>query len=64
MAAPGARAPRLTRAPALGATVVTKVLFEELGPDTTGRFFKEVSAPGTPIEASESREEPWFAAPR
>mmetsp|Transcript_20286 Transcript_20286/g.62503 ORF Transcript_20286/g.62503 Transcript_20286/m.62503 type:complete len:297 (+) Transcript_20286:285-1175(+) len=45
---------------ALGATVIIKLLLGELAPDATGRFFKEVSAPGTPLERSKSREEPWM----
>eukprot|EP00966_Prymnesium_polylepis_P296761 6855799-Prymnesium_polylepis.1 len=37
---------------ALGADVVVKLLFGELGGGATGRFFKECSKPGTPVVAA------------
>lgn len=45
----------------LGADVVLKMLFSELGATSTGCFFKECSAPGTPLHEARSAEEPWNA---
>ena len=42
----------------LGADVVVKLLFGELGRGT-GAFYKECSKPGTPLDAARSAEEPW-----
>ena len=44
---------------ALGADVVLKLLFGELG-SGTGLFYKECSKPGTPLEAAHSAVEPWW----
>ena len=44
----------------LGVDVVVKLLTGALGADT-GRFYKECSAPGTPLEAARSMEEAWVA---
>ena len=44
---------------ALGADVVLKLLFGELGLGT-GLFYKECSKPGTPLEAAHSAVEPWW----
>ena len=46
---------------ALGADVVIKLLGEELGADATGRFYKECSKPGTPLDKARSAEERWVA---
>ena len=46
---------------ALGADVVLKLLFGELGAGATGCFYKECSKPGTPLEAARSAEESWVA---
>ena len=46
----------------LGADVVVKLLFGELGAGCTGRFYKECSKPGTPLEKARSAEEAWIAA--
>ena len=53
---------REPKAAALGADVVTKLLFGELGGGATGRFYKEGSKPGTPLEQAWSAEEAWVAA--
>ena len=50
---------REPKAPALGADVVVKLLFDDALSQNTGKFFKECSAPGTAIENAVSREEPW-----
>ena len=50
---------REPKAPALGADVVVKLLFDDALSHNTGKFFKECSAPGTAIENAVSREEPW-----
>jgi carbonyl reductase 1 len=47
--------------PALGADVVVKLLLTDLGAGCTGRFYKECSKPGTPLEAARSCKEPWVA---
>ena len=44
---------------ALGADVVVKLLFGELG-SGTGLFYKECSKPGTTLEAARSAAEPWW----
>jgi NAD(P)-dependent dehydrogenase (short-subunit alcohol dehydrogenase family) len=46
---------------ALGADVVVKLLHSEIGRGSTGAFFKEVSKPGTPLDAARSVVEPWIA---
>ena len=50
---------REPKAPALGADVITKLLFDDTLSQATGKFFKECSAPGTALEDAVSREEPW-----
>ena len=50
---------REPKAPALGADVVVKLLFDDALSQNKGKFFKECSAPGTAIENAVSREEPW-----
>ena len=45
----------------LGADVVLKLLFGEVGAGSTGGFYKECSKPGTPIDAANSAAEPWVA---
>lgn len=50
---------REPKAPALGADVVVKLLFDDALSQATGKFFKECSKPGTAIENAVSREEPW-----
>ena len=52
---------REPKAPALGADVVVKLLKGQLGEAATGRFFKECSRPGTPLERARSAEEAWVA---
>ena len=47
--------------PALGADVVVRLLTGQLGLGATGRFFKESSKPGTPLEKAHSVEEAWVA---
>ena len=44
---------------ALGADVVLKLLFGEIGADATDSFFKECSKPGTPLGEAHSAAEPW-----
>ena len=44
----------------LGADVVAKLLFGDLGTDT-GSFYKECSKPGTPLDKAHSAVEPWVA---
>ena len=43
----------------VGADVLLKLLFGELGLGT-GLFYKECSKPGTPLEAARSAVEPWW----
>ena len=43
----------------LGADVVLKLLFGEIGADATDSFFKECSKPGTPLGEAHSAAEPW-----
>lgn len=50
---------REPKAPALGADVVVKLLFDDALSQATGKFFKECSKPGTAVEDAVSREEPW-----
>ena len=50
---------REPKAPALGADVVVKLLFDDALSQATGKFFKECSKPGTALENAVSREEPW-----
>ena len=50
---------REPKAPALGADVITKLLFDDALSQNTGKFFKECSKPGTAVEDAVSREEPW-----
>jgi NAD(P)-dependent dehydrogenase (short-subunit alcohol dehydrogenase family)/beta-phosphoglucomutase-like phosphatase (HAD superfamily) len=50
---------REPKAPALGADVITKLLFDDALSQNTGKFFKECSKPGTALENAVSREEPW-----
>ena len=50
---------REPKAPALGADVITKLLFDDALSQNTGKFFKECSKPGTALEDAVSREEPW-----
>ena len=51
--------------PQLGASVVVKLLFDELGVKgalgeaESGCFWKECSKPGTPLEEARSAPEPW-----
>ena len=49
---------REPKAPALGADVITKLLFDDALSQNTGKFFKECSKPGTALENAVSREEP------
>ena len=50
---------REPKAPALGADVVVRLLFDDALSQKTGTFFKECSKPGTALEDAVSREEPW-----
>ena len=50
---------RKPKAAALGASVVEKVLFTDLGRGATGKFFKEASAPGTDPSGAVSRVDAW-----
>ena len=50
---------REPKAPALGADVVVKLLFDDALSQATDKFFKECSKPGTALEDAVSREEPW-----
>ena len=50
---------REPKAPALGADVITKLLFDDALSPATGKFFKECSKPGTAHENAVSREQPW-----
>lgn len=45
----------------LGADVVLKLLSGEIGVEKTGRFFKENSRPGTPLQDAQSVEQDWVA---
>eukprot|EP01043_Picozoa_sp_COSAG02_P055333 COSAG02_NODE_6401_length_3598_cov_19.791994_2_plen_197_part_00 len=45
----------------LGADVVLKLLSGEIGAEQTGRFFKENSKPGTPLQEAQSVEQDWIA---
>lgn len=54
---------RKPKAPALGASVLTKVLFGGLGQGVSGAFFKEASKPDTPVDKAVSVLEPWVALP-
>ena len=49
---------REPKAPALGADVVVRLLFDDALSQNTGKFFKECSKPGTALENAVSREEP------
>ena len=56
---------KYTREPkdaALGADVVVKLLLGEIGRGSTGLFYKEVSKPGTPLDAARSVVEPWISS--
>ena len=46
--------------PTLGADVVFKLLMGTLG-EGTGKFYKEISKPGTPLAEARSTEQPWVA---
>lgn len=59
MCGPGYTGKRVPKEPALGADVFKQVLFGELGAGKTSTFFKEASAPGTPLEAARSVVDPW-----
>ena len=50
---------REPKAPALGADVIVKLLFDDALTQATGKFFKECSKPGTALEDAEYREEAW-----
>ena len=52
---------REPKSAALGATVVLKLISGSVGTGTTGRFFKECSKPGTPLEEARTSEEGWVA---
>ena len=45
----------------LGVDVVLKLLCGAVGEEATGRFFKENSKPGTPLEEAQSVEQEWVA---
>lgn len=52
---------REPKSAALGATVVLKLISGSVGAGATGRFFKECSKPGTPLDEARSSEEGWVA---
>ena len=52
---------REPKTPALGASVVLKLISGSVGAGATGRFFKESSKPGTSLDEARSSEEGWVA---
>jgi len=58
IAGPGVVYTREPKSAALGADVVVKLLFGDLGGET-GTFYKECSKPGTSLDAARSAVEPW-----
>lgn len=54
---------RVPKSAALGATVFKHVLFTDLGADKTDTFFKQASAPGTPLDDATSKVDPWVTEP-
>lgn len=60
IAGPKVAGGREPKEPSLGATVVLKLLFGELG-NGTGGFYKESSRPGTPLHLAKSVEESWVS---